>query len=163
MAKARPTAFEITIRKDIEGDILPIDIEYPKEAIALNEIPDFPKAEANLALLIAYLRSDIPISDYMRNWLADMLEPEPETPLRLTLSDIKSTASKKRQQRSNIIRRHAALFACAWMKKHTTDDKDAAIHETKPQYNLGKTTLNKAIDDQKMLESITNQVRIIRK
>ena len=73
---ARPTALEITLRKDIEGDILPLEVEYPTQATPLDKIPDIPKADANLALLIAYLRSDIPISDYMRNWLADMLEPK---------------------------------------------------------------------------------------
>jgi hypothetical protein len=165
--KFRPTGREITLCKQVEGFSLPNEVMYALKPLPYKSIPKTDKliTYIDTELLIAYLRSDIPISPYVRNWLADMLDPKCESTLNMTLKDTKSTAAKKREMAKQIVRNHAAANAKSWMKKEGVKYKKTAVYENEsnPQFPVKKSSLNQGMKEQEMIEALVKQVRVIRK
>lgn len=129
--------------RSVEGYPLPITVQYPlREPMKNEEINDLIQDKGGKADLVAFLRSDLEISPRIRNWLADMLSEDAETPKKLILQN----RSKKRPKDSRLIQNLRSSNAALYMEKLMTSGtkKEAAAMEASEEYGLDISAVKKA-------------------
>jgi hypothetical protein len=126
------------LKRSVEGQQSPMAYVLNKGQPAMSAKGIDLNAPVNRQLLIDFLRSDRPIGDDVRNWLADMLDPNKQTNANLALS------RRRGKARSNMLDYVEAVEA--YMDQRDSDDGyDPAIAHVSEKFGIKKGTLKKAI------------------
>jgi hypothetical protein len=126
------------LRKSVEGQESPMAYVLNEGRPAMSAQGIALNAPVNRQLLIDFLRSDRPIGDDVRNWLADLLDPHKSTNANLSLS------RRRGKVKSNMLGYVDAVSA--YIDQRDIDDGyDAAIAHVSEKFGIKKGTLKKAV------------------
>lgn len=140
-----PNLFDETSGK-FEADLLGRTvegIENPASYGFVAGVPYFsprpiePKAGPNPKLLADYLKSDRPISRHVRDWLADMVDPDGTGTSGITISRRKNGRPK-----SSMFKYHEAVSE--FIEQYDRYGFDAACNYVTKQFSISQSTLLKA-------------------
>jgi hypothetical protein len=92
------------------------------------------RSKPNLGVLVSLLRSDRPLSDELRNWIADMLDERSDYHLKLSAKQNKSGGPKKTKM-------EYYWAVVAFMSEREKYGFDSAVSKVCAEFKIGKTTL----------------------
>lgn len=144
-----------TFKRAIEGQVKPSSCVIEGGLPVFNSDPDVQKPpKSNLLVLAQVLRGNQPIPQDIRNWLADMMDPEAESSFKFQLK------KNGRGPKGSGVTRHweAAKYVVESVSNGVTRKQALGNAETK--FNLSRSTLEIAIAEYKAVEETEHQIGV---
>lgn len=124
--------------RSVEGNESPIAYVLKEGIPAMSANGVALNSPVNLRLLIDFLRSERPIGNDIRGWLADMLDPEKPTNANLSLS-------RRRGRAESNMMDHVYAVEAYIDQRDLGDGYDTAIAHVSEKVGIKKGTLKKAV------------------
>ena len=144
-----------TFKRAVEGQVKPSSCVIEGGLPVFNSDPDVQKPpKSNLLVLAQVLRGNQPIPQDIRNWLADMMDPEAESSFKFQLKK-----NGRGPKRSGVTRHwEAAKYVVECVSNGVTRKQALGNAETK--FNLSRSTLEIAIAEYKAVEETEHQIGV---